>query len=592
MGVGYLTVESRTAHDALPLVGVRVRIRNQEGKLLYDLMTDRNGNTKQISLEAVDRKFSLNPNYSGNPYTSYILDAEKEGYNSLHIADVQIFDGEKAIQPLVLIPMRAGQKVPIRQNLIIGKHAVQMTAPRNQVGPIIEPFILRNVIIPNPITVHLGTPTEDAENVQVAFIDYVKNAASSEIYSTWPEASLEANIYAIITFALNRVFTQWYRSREFNFDITNSTAYDQYFVYGRTIYESISNIVDKIFNQYVRREGQIAPFFTAFCNGTTATCDGLSQWGTVDLANQGMSYMQILRYYYPDDIEISQTNIITGIVTGFPGNSLQLGSTGLDVQQIQNNLNRIRQNYPAIPLITDEAGKFGETTKAAVMEFQSNFALTADGIVGVATWNKISYVYVAVTKLASLESEGTNLGIGTVPPSSVLQRGSIGIDVITLQYILSVISEFYPTVPDLTPEGIFGSETENAVISFQKTVGLTANGVVNAATWNALYNSYWGIRNNVSITYIVQSGDTLWLLARRFNTTVDAIKQLNNLTSDSLSIGQRLKIPGKFITYTVQSGDTLWLLAQKFNTTVNAIKTTNNLSSDRLMIGQTLFIQQ
>ncbi|MBO0960894.1 peptidoglycan-binding protein [Neobacillus sp. MM2021_6] len=544
MGVGYLTVQSRTANDALPLEGVRIRIRNPKGNLLYELTTDQNGKTKTISLEAVDRKFSLDSNYKGNPYSNYILDAEKEGYNSLHIADVQIFDGEKAIQPLVLIPMQAGQKVPIKQILIIGKHAVQMTEPRNQVGPIVEPRILRQVIIPNPITVHLGTPTEDASNVQVPFIDYVKNAASSEIYPTWPPAALEANIYAIITFALNRVFTQWYRSRGFNFDITNSTAYDQYFVYGRTIYESISQIVDKIFNQYVRRQGQIAPFFTAFCNGTTATCEGLSQWGTVTLANQSMSSMEILRYYYPDDIEISQTNIITGIVEGFPGTNLQLGSTGLDVQVIQNNLNRIRKNYPAIPLITDEVGKFGDSTKAAVLEFQSVFNLTSDAIVGKAPWFKISYVYVAIAKLASLESEGTNLGIGTVPPSSVLQVGSMGVHVITLQYILSIISEFYPTVPDVTPDGIFGTETANAVMAYQKTVGLTANGIVNASTWNALYNSYWGIRNNIPVKYTVQSGDTLWSLAQRFNTTVDAIKKLNSLTSDVLYIGQTLKVPG------------------------------------------------
>ncbi|WEG11088.1 LysM peptidoglycan-binding domain-containing protein [Pullulanibacillus sp. KACC 23026] len=592
MGVGYLTVQSRTANGALPLEGVRVRISNQQGQLLYELTTDRNGETKPVPLEAVDRKFSLDPTYSGDPYSIYILDAEKEGYNSLHIADVQIFDGEKAIQPLVLIPMRAGQKVPIQQTLIIGKPAIQMTTPRNPAGPIVEPRILRQVIIPNPITVHLGAPSEDASNVQVTFIDYVKNVGSSEIYSTWPKASLEANIYAIITFALNRVFTQWYRSRGFNFDITNSTAYDQYFVYGRTIYESISQIVDQNFNQYVRREGQIAPFFTAFCNGTTVTCDGLSQWGTVTLADQGMSTMEILRYYFPDDIELSQTNIITGIVEGFPGNNLQLGSTGLDVQVVQYSLKRIKQTYPDLPAITDEEGKFGDSTKAAVMEFQSVFDLTSDGIVGKATWYKISYIYVAVAKLASLESEGTNLGIGTIPPNSVLQKGSIGIDVITLQYILSVISAFYPTVPDLTPDGIFGSETTNSVMAFQKTVGLTANGIVNASTWNALYNSYWGIKNNIPINYTVQSGDTLWLLARRFNTTVEAIKDLNNLTSDVLNIGQTLKIPGRFITYTVQSGDTLWLLAQKFNTTVNAIKTTNNLSSDRILVGQTLFIQQ
>lgn len=599
MGTGNLIIQARTAGGALPLIGVRVRIRDHEGTVLYDLTTDESGETEQISLEAVDRRLSLDPSYIGIPYSTYGLEAEAEGFNSLHIADVQIFDGENAIQPVALIPMLASQTIPLRQEIFIGRHAVEMTEPRNQVGSLIEPLIFRNVIIPNPITVHLGPPDSSASNVQVSFTDYIKNAASSEIYPTWPQTSLEANIYAIITFALNRVFTQWYRSRGYNFDITNSTAYDQYFVYGRTIYESISQIVDKIFNQYIRRQGQIAPFFTAFCNGTTATCAGLSQWGTVTLANQGMSTMQILRYYYPNDIEISQTNIITGIVIAYPGTTLRLGSTGLAVQVIQTYLNRIRGNFPAIPLITDDPGVFGSSTQAAVSTFQSIFSLTADVVVGKDTWNKISFIYVAVAKLASLYSEGTALGIGTVPPNSILRVGSSGVDVIILQYILSLISEFYPTIPQLTQDGIFGSETVQAVIAFQQMKGLPANGIVGQSTWNALYDTYWGIRVNAPIpetgpgviVYVVRPGDTLWLLAQRFNTTVDAIKALNNLTSDVLTIGQVLRIPSTVITYIVQQGDTLWSLAQRFNTTVNAIMTLNNLTSDRLMIGQTLFIR-
>ena len=603
MGTGNLIIQVRTAEDALPLSGVRVRIKDQEGTVLYDLTTDMNGETEQVSLEAVDRSFSLDPSFTGTPYTAYVLDVEAEGFNSLHIADVQVFDGENAIQPVVLIPLLKSQTIPNRYELFFGKHAVAMDEPRNQAGSLIEPFVLRHVIIPNPITVHLGTPASSASNVQVSFPDYVKNVASSEIYPTWPKASLEANIYAIITFALNRVFTEWYRNRGYNFDITNSTAYDQYFVYGRTIYESISRIVDEIFNQYVRRQGQIAPFFTSFCNGTTATCAGLSQWGTVTLANQGKSSLQILRYYYPNDIEISETNIITGIIISFPG-TLRPGSTGLDVQTIQTYLNRIRRNYPAIPLITDDPGVFGSSTQAAVSKFQSIFSLTADGVVGKATWNKISYIYVSVAKLAGLDSEGTALGIGTVPPSSILRVGSSGVDVITLQYILSFISEFYPTIPQLTQNGIFESDTVQAVIAFQQMMGLNADGIVGPSVWNALYDTYWGIRDNTPetgpepgvIEYIVQSGDTLWLLAQRFNTTVAAIKALNNLTSDVLMIGQVLLIPGTdttppSFTYTVRAGDTLWLLAQRFNTTVAAIKALNNLTSDVLMIGQILYIR-
>ena len=603
MGTGSLIIQARTAGDALPLSGVLVRIRDLNGTVLYDLITDESGETEQIFLEAADRSLSLDPDYTGTPYSMYDLEAEADGFDIFRITDVQIFDGENAIQPITMIPMLESQTVPALHEITIGKHAVEMTEPRDQQGPLIEPRVFRQVIIPNPITVHLGTPASSASNVQVSFPDYIKNVASSEIYPTWPQESLRANIYAIITFALNRVFTQWYRSRGYNFDITNSTAYDQYFVYGRTIYESISRIVDDIFNEYVRRQGQLAPFFTSFCNGTTSTCPGLSQWGTVSLANQGMSSLQILRYYYPNDIEISETNIITGIVISFPGTTLRLGSTGLAVETIQTFLNRIRRNYPAIPLITDDPGVFGTSTQAAVSKFQSLFSLSADGAVGKATWNKISYIYVAVARLAELDSEGTALGIGTVPPSSILRVGSSGIDVITLQYILSFISEFHPSIPELAPDGVFGNATAQAVIAFQRMIGLTADGIVGPTTWNALYDTYWGIRDNVPIPepetgvteYIVQAGDTLWLIAQLFNTTVANIKALNNLTSDALYIGQVLLIPTTEeitpgFTYTVRAGDTLWLIAQRFSTSVEAIMALNNLTSASLYIGQTLQI--
>ena len=431
----------------------------------------------------------------------------------------------------------------------------------------------------------------------------MKNVASSEIYPTWPAASLTANIYAIITFALNRVFTEWYRSQGYPFDITNSTSYDQYFVYGRTIYDSISRIVDQIFHQYVRREGHNVPYFTSFCNGTTATCRGLSQWGTVNLAQQGLDPLQILRYYYPDDVEIATADAVTDVLVSYPGTVLRPGSSGLDVQTIQTYLNRIRQNYPAIPAITDPEGTFGNSTLAAVKKFQSVFGLTPDGLVGPATWNKISYIYAAVTRLADLESEGTSLGIGTVPPSSVLRLGSRGQDVLTLQAILSLISEFYPSVPRLAQNGIFDTQTQQAVIAFQQLMRLNPDGIVGPATWSALYDTYLGILENTpsspdsgTIEYTVQPGDTLWLLSRRFGTTVDAIKALNNLTSDMLYIGQKLLIPADGATpsfsYTVQPGDTLWLLSRRFNTTVDAIKALNGLTSDLLSIGQVLQIPE
>lgn len=393
-----------------------------------------------------------------------------------------------------------------------------------------------------------------------------------------------------------------YRNRGYDFDITNSTAYDQYFVYGRPIYESISRIVDKIFNEYVRRQGQEAPYFTSFCNGSTVTCQGLSQWGTVSLANQGLTPLQILRSYYPNDIEIAETNIITDVVTSYPGTPLRTGSTGLDVQTIQTYLNRIRQNYPAIPVITDQSGVFGDSTRAAVIKFQNIFGLTPDGIVGKSTWYKISNLYTAVARLGELDSEGTSLGIGTVPPNTILRQGSKNPDVVTLQYLLSVISEYYPSIPNPDQDGTFGNNTRQSVIAFQQLMQLNPDGIVGPLTWQALYKTYQGIEQNVplpgtgsnTINYVVKAGDSLWLIAQRYNTTVDAIKSLNGLTNNMLNIGQVLKVPASnaapYISYTVQSGDTLWLLARRYNTTVDAIKNLNGLTSNMLNIGQILKI--
>jgi len=603
MAIGYLIIQARTAHDALPLSGVQIRIMDHQEKIIYELTTDESGETEKISLETLERTLSLDPNFSGTPFISYNVLALANGFNSVHIVGIPILEGETAIQPIEFIPMRKQQRTPSVTEIQIGAPAVSTTGNRYQEGPITESRVLRQVVIPNPITVHLGSPGTSASNVQVSFPDYVKNAASSEIYPTWPESSLRANIYAIITFALNRVYTEWYRSRGFNFDITNSTAYDQNYIYGRNIYESISRIVDEIFNEYVRRQGQNAPYFTSFCNGTTATCPGLSQWGTVTLANQGLSPLQILRSYYPKDVEIAETNIITGIVSSYPGTALKTGSTGLDVQTIQTYLQKIRRNYPAIPAITDPAGVFGESTRSAFAKFQSIFNLTPDGIVGKSTWNKLSYLYTSVTRLAELDSEGTSLGIGTIPPSSVLRLGSSGQDVITLQYLLNVAAEYDPTIPAPSQDGNFGRGTQQSVMAFQRAAELAPDGVVGPLTWQALYNTYLGVDNVIPpspdtgvIEYVVRSGDTLWLLAQRYNTTVDAIKNLNGLTSNNLYIGQVLKIPtagasgGSYFEYVVRSGDTLWLLAQRYGTTVDAIKSLNNLSSDILNIGQVLRI--
>ncbi len=611
MAIGYLTMQARTAHDALPLSGVQVTVLDDEQNRIYELTTDVSGETRRVSLETMDKGYSQNENFTGTPYVTYNVLAQAEGFESVYVADIPIFDGESAHLPLVLVPMQGQERNGIQTEITVGAPAVAMEGEREPEGFFQggeSGQVLRLVAIPNPITVHLGTPDGAASNVQVSFPDYVKNVASSEIYPTWPENALRANIYAIITFALNRVYTEWYRAKGYPFDITNSTAYDQAFIYGRPIYDSISRIADEIFNEYVRRQGQQAPYFTSFCNGTTTTCRGMSQWGTVTLAGQGYTPLRILRYYYPNDVEIVETNIITNMISSYPGTPLKVGSTGLDVQTIQTYLKRIRQNYPAIPVITDAAGTFGDSTRAAVTKFQSIFGLAADGIVGKSTWYKLSSLYTAVTRLAELNSEGINLGIGTVPPAAVLRQGSRGQDVITLQYLLDVISEYYPDIPAVTQDGIFGAGTKQAVTAFQSRMGLTPDGIVGPATWNALYRTYQGIGQNVpspnpdpapdtgggSFAYTVKSGDTLWLLANRFGTSVDAIKRLNSLTGDNLQIGQVLQIPtgqsSSYFDYTVRSGDTLWLLANRYGTTVDAVKRLNGLTSDNLQIGQVLRI--
>ena len=315
MAIGYLTIQARTAHEAVPLQEVDIRILDDQGNSLYHLFTDENGETQTVPLETLDKRFSQNENFTGLPYIAYNVLAQKAGFDTLYVSSIPIYDGERAVLPMTLLPMQQSQRRPEQTKIFVGKPAVAMQEKRNQEGPAgtaqgfregraadgsqggMEPGkgeaagegtaangfsggaseengsaagqtagtedtggrVLRQVVIPNPITVHLGAPSTNASNVQVSFPDYVKNVASSEIYPTWPDSALRANIYAIITFALNRVYTEWYRSRGYGFDITNSTAYDQYFVYGRAIYESVSRIVDEIFNEYVRRQGQNAP---------------------------------------------------------------------------------------------------------------------------------------------------------------------------------------------------------------------------------------------------------------------------------------------------------------------------------------------
>lgn len=356
--------------------------------------------------------------------------------------------------------------------------------------------------VPQRITVHLGTPNSNAENVTVSFSDYVKNVASSEIYPTWDESALRANILAIVSFALNRVYTEFYRSRGYDYDITNSTAYDQYFVNGRSFFDNISRLVDELFNDYLRRPGFVEPLAAKFCNGTTVTCEGLSQWGSQNLAEQGYNSTEILRSYY-GDVEIVPNAPVQGITTSYPGMLLRRGTTGPSVVTIQTELNRISQNYPAIPKIPVVDGIFGSRTEAAVRKFQEVFNLSPDGIVGPATWNALVRIYVAVTRLAELRSEGQRFYANSWATTDPIEQGDRGIKVEHLQYMLSVLSAYIPEIPPLAIDGIFGNATRAAVIAAQRRFGLPQTGIVDFDTWDEIYDQFAGIENTT-----LRSGET------------------------------------------------------------------------------------
>lgn len=356
--------------------------------------------------------------------------------------------------------------------------------------------------IPEFITVHLGPPNSDAENVTLTFPDYIKNVASSEIFPTWPESALRANIYAQISFALNRVYTEFYRARGYDFDITNSTATDQSFVAGRDYFENIGQIVDEIFSNYVVRNGSVEPLFTAYCDGVEVTCPGLSQWGTVDLARQGLTPYEILQYYYGNDISIVTNAPIMSIDGTAPEIPLRLGSAGDAVRSIQIRLNRISDNYPSIPKIAIPDGVFSFDTEDSVRRFQEVFSLTPDGIVGPATWYRIQLIYNAVKRLNELDSEGIKLEEVTQQYERELSEGDTGVEVNNVQYLLAYLSQFFDTIPSVDIDGIYGSDTANAVRSFQRTFDLPITGAVDYPTWDVMYRTYLGFIQTIPFKYI------------------------------------------------------------------------------------------
>ena len=510
MSQGYLSIETRIANDGVPIEGARIYIiPSGQGHDVSDnyytnyLLTDSSGNTGFIRFETPETALGENINNTQIPYSLVDVYADADGFFPTRVRNVQIFGDTQSILPITLIPVSGSYTdtvdgtiiYDIPSNQLLKKDSHSMSGPT---GEQTEPLISEEIYIPEFITVHLGTPSSNARNVTVPFTEYIKNVASSEIYPTWPEEALKANIHAIVSLTLNRFFTEWYRSQGYDFDITNTTAYDQSFVEGRNIFENISRLVDENFNTYVTREGFSNPLFTTFCDGRTVSCNGLSQWGSVSLAENGNNALQILRYYYGNDVNLTSTNEGQSAQTSYPGTPLKLGDTGEDVVTIQQQLLRIRENYPAIPLIPTIDGVFGSSTDSAVRTFQEIFDLDVDGIVGKSTWYRISFIYSSVAKLGETVGEGFSDIFSAEIPVVTISRGDSGNYVLLLQSLIDYISVFYPSVPSVEKDGIYGTSTEDAVRAFQRTFGLSETGIVTPVIWNAFYQVYLNIINSVT----------------------------------------------------------------------------------------------
>lgn len=360
---------------------------------------------------------------------------------------------------------------------------------------------IRYPIVPNNITVHLGEPDQSARNITIPFTDYISNVASSELYPTWPQDSLKANIYAIISFAMNRIYNEWYPSKGYNFDITSSPTFDQTYIENRATYENINNIVEDIFNNYVIKGDQIQPYFTTYCDGRKTTCDGLSQWGTVTLANQGKDPLQILRTFYGSDINIKYDAPVGDNQEGYPGYEVGLGDAGNPVLAIQRDLRRIRQNYPAIPNIQNTYGIYDEETVEAVKKFQEIFTLPVTGVVDKATWYRIKYIYTSVKKLSDLYSEGLTLDEATFLYQDEIKYGDTGIEVEYIHYFLDAIAFLDPDIPRLQTNSVYNNNSITMVKAFQQKYGLPVTGIFTYPDWKVLRATYDKILNSFPAEY-------------------------------------------------------------------------------------------
>ena len=558
---GILRIQAFGARQSSPIEGVLVTVSGNG--FTAQRITDETGTAADLSIEAPSCALSLQEDNTIRPYAIVDLTAAKAGFRTVRIQGVQIFAGQVTLAQPEMIPETEEDRDVVNPPIVIPEHSLFTGDGGSGPDPMENcvPRVLSRVIIPKNITVHLGKPAASARNVTVSFRDYIANVASSEVYPTWPEQALRANIHCQISLALNRIYTEWYPSKGYTFNITNSTSYDQYYVHGRTVFDVMVRITDDIFNTYLRKTGTVNPYYAEYCDGKSVTCPGLKQWGTVTLANQGRSALSILKYYYGSNIEIIRTNNIQSIPQSYPGSPLRQGSTGAAVFTLQRQLNRITKDYPFLGLLTVD-GIFGRKMTETVKKFQKQFNLTADGVVGRSTWYKISYIYVSVKDLAELTSEGETFS-GTLPDSSwnfgssVLKQGSTGSEVEQVQFWLSTLAQYESSIPSVTVDGVYGSGTAAAVRAFQRLYGLTVDGIVGLTTWTELYDQFRSIQSDNGTpnaypgTALRQgsSGQNVRLVQFWLKIARTVYSSLNNVTVDGIFGSSTAAAVRRFQTY-------------------------------------------
>ncbi|CCZ36090.1 spore cortex-lytic enzyme SleC [Firmicutes bacterium CAG:646] len=403
---GKLQIQVKTKIQSRPIVGAKISIsyKGAPDSTLEEVETDRNGQTEVLELPTPPVEYSLTPSEQ-QPYSEYNLRVQAPGYEPVEVSGAELLSGETSIQQVAMEPSEQGpfQDIVIPDHTLYGNYPEKIPEaeikPMNETGEI----VLSRVVVPEYVVVHDGAPSDStAQNYFVRYKDYIKNVASSEIYATWPLETIRANVLAIMSFTMNRVYTEWYRNKGYSFTITSSTAFDHKWIFGRNIFESISQVVDELFENYLSRPNVRQPILTQYCDGQRVRCDGwMSQWGSKYLGDQNYSAIEILRNYYGDNMYINSAEEISGIPISWPGYDLDIGSSGIKVRQIQEQLNGISEAYPAIPSVNPD-GIYGEETKEAVREFQSVFGLPETGVVDYPTWYKIQEIYVGVSRIAEL----------------------------------------------------------------------------------------------------------------------------------------------------------------------------------------------